>query len=78
MVDLCLEGLMLHPVFLPFFFDFREVVFHLLLMIFLVVHVYMTTTGKTPTSNIKAMITGYEELEDDQEEVKVENDSKHN
>ena len=47
-------------------------------MIFLVVHVYMTTTGKTPTSNIKAMITGYEELEDDQEEVKVENDSKHN
>lgn len=46
----------------------------ILLMIFLVVHVYMTTTGKTPTSNIKAMITGYEELEDDQEEVTVEND----
>lgn len=36
----------------------------ILLMIFLVVHVYMTTTGKTPTSNINAMITGYEELED--------------
>lgn len=31
-----------------------------LLMIFLVVHVYMTTTGRTPTSNIAAMITGYE------------------
>lgn len=36
----------------------------ILLMIFLVVHVYMTTTGTTPTSNIKAMITGYEEVED--------------
>lgn len=36
----------------------------ILLMIFLVVHVYMTTTGTTPTSNIKAMITGYEELEE--------------
>ena len=36
-----------------------------LLMVFLVIHVYMTTTGKTPTSNIRAMITGYEELEDD-------------
>ncbi len=36
-----------------------------LLMVFLVIHVYMTTTGKTPTSNIKAMITGYEELEDE-------------
>jgi len=35
-----------------------------LLMVFLVVHVYMTTTGKTPTSNIRAMITGYEELEE--------------
>ena len=43
----------------------------ILLMIFLVVHVYMTTTGKTPTSNIKAMITGYEEIEDDQEEDAV-------
>ncbi|MCF8359315.1 MAG: cytochrome b/b6 domain-containing protein [Prolixibacteraceae bacterium] len=39
-----------------------------LLMIFLVVHVYMTTTGHTPTSNIRAMLTGYEELEDEDEE----------
>jgi thiosulfate reductase cytochrome b subunit len=38
-----------------------------LLMVFLIVHVYMTTTGHTPTSNIKAMITGYEELEEDVE-----------
>jgi len=39
-----------------------------LLMVFLVVHVYMTTTGHTPTSNIQAMITGYEDLEEDEEE----------
>ncbi len=38
----------------------------ILLMVFLVVHVYMTTTGKTPTSNIKAMLTGYEELDEDE------------
>ena len=42
----------------------------ILLMIFLVVHVYMTTTGKTPTSNINAMITGYEELEDEDDNSK--------
>lgn len=41
-----------------------------LLMIFLVVHVYMTTTGSTPTSNIKAMLTGYEELEENKESDK--------
>ena len=49
----------------------------ILLMIFLVVHVYMTTTGKTPTSNINAMITGYEELEDNEEEVENENSQNH-
>jgi thiosulfate reductase cytochrome b subunit len=38
-----------------------------LLMVFLVVHVYMTTTGHTPTSNIQAMLTGYEDLEDEDE-----------
>jgi thiosulfate reductase cytochrome b subunit len=38
-----------------------------LLIAFLIVHVYMTTTGHTPTSNINAMITGYEDLEDDDE-----------
>ncbi len=45
----------------------------ILLMIFLVVHVYMTTTGTTPTSNIKAMITGYEELEEEHNSVEKEN-----
>jgi thiosulfate reductase cytochrome b subunit len=32
---------------------------------FLIAHVYLITTGRTPTSNLKAMITGYEELEND-------------
>ena len=31
-----------------------------LFVTFLVVHVYLTTTGTTPVSNIKAMITGFE------------------
>lgn len=47
----------------------------ILLMIFLVVHVYMTTTGRTPTSNIKAMITGYEEQEESHA-VTLENEIK--
>ncbi len=34
-----------------------------LLIAFLIVHVYMTTTGHSYTSNIKAMITGYEDIE---------------
>ncbi len=40
-----------------------------LLMVFLIVHVYMTTTGHTPTSNIQAMITGYEDLEEEEDET---------
>ena len=39
----------------------------ILLIVFLIIHVYMTTTGETPTSNINAMITGYEDLEDEGE-----------
>lgn len=35
-----------------------------LLLAFVIIHVYMTTTGETPTSNIKAMITGYEDMPD--------------
>ena len=31
---------------------------------FVIGHVYMTTTGRTPLSNLRAMITGWEELED--------------
>ncbi|GAB6281992.1 MAG: cytochrome b/b6 domain-containing protein [Ignavibacterium sp.] len=36
-----------------------------LLIAFLVLHLYLITTGTTITSNLKAMITGYEDLEDD-------------
>ncbi len=35
-----------------------------LLLAFLIGHVYLTTTGQTVFSNLKAMITGWEELED--------------
>lgn len=34
-----------------------------LMVIFFVVHVYFATAGHTPTAHIKAMITGYEEVE---------------
>ncbi len=34
------------------------------LMVFLAGHIYLITTGHTPMSNLKAMITGYEELDE--------------
>ena len=34
-----------------------------LMVIFIVVHIYFATTGHTPMSHIKAMITGYEEVD---------------
>lgn len=45
-----------------------------LLIAFLIVHLYLITTGATVTSNLKAMITGYEELEQEEkpkEEIKA-------
>jgi len=39
-----------------------------LLVAFIIVHVYMTTTGHTVVSNIKAMITGYEDVDDEKDE----------
>jgi thiosulfate reductase cytochrome b subunit len=50
-----------------------------LLIAFLIVHLYLITTGHTVTSNLKAMITGWEELEDeveDEVEDKVEVESR--
>jgi cytochrome b subunit of formate dehydrogenase len=44
-----------------------------LIIMFAIVHVYMTTTGETPTSNIRAMITGYEDLEDEDEDEETTN-----
>ncbi|HSP86566.1 MAG TPA: cytochrome b/b6 domain-containing protein, partial [Ignavibacteriaceae bacterium] len=35
-----------------------------LLIAFIIAHVYLITTGSTATSNLKAMITGYEETEE--------------
>jgi thiosulfate reductase cytochrome b subunit len=42
-----------------------------LLVAFLIVHLYLITTGQTVTSNLKAMITGYEELPDEPGEEPV-------
>lgn len=36
-----------------------------ILVSFVVVHLYLITTGRTLTSNLKAMVTGYEELEEE-------------
>jgi len=41
-----------------------------LLVAFLIIHIYMTTTGQSVMSNIKAMITGYEELEQENAQTK--------
>jgi thiosulfate reductase cytochrome b subunit len=42
-----------------------------LLLAFIIVHLYLITTGATVISNLKAMITGYEELEKDNDENKT-------
>ena len=44
-----------------------------LLIAFIIMHIYLMTTGTTLTSNLKAMLTGYEELDDDNEN-KSQND----
>lgn len=44
-----------------------------LLIAFVIVHLYLITTGQTITSNLKAMITGYEELEENENENENEN-----
>ena len=56
------------PDWMPFSLGFVATVHAIgafLLVIFLIVHVYMTTTGSSPTANIEAMITGYEDIEDE-------------
>ncbi len=44
-----------------------------LLLAFIVVHLYLITTGETVTSNLKAMLTGFEELEDEDETTESTN-----
>ena len=43
------------------------------LVAFIIVHLYLITTGTSITSNLKAMITGYEELEKDDNEQTEKN-----
>jgi thiosulfate reductase cytochrome b subunit len=47
-----------------------------LLIAFIIAHLYLITTGSTATSNLKAMITGYEEIKEDdktkEEEILVD------
>ena len=42
------------------------------LVAFVIAHVYLITTGSTVTSNLKAMITGYEELEEQEKKTTEE------
>jgi thiosulfate reductase cytochrome b subunit len=42
-----------------------------LLLAFIIVHLYLITTGTTVTSNLKAMITGFEDLETDEPENNI-------
>lgn len=46
-----------------------------MLMAFVIVHLYLITTGQTLTSNLKAMITGWEELEDEEEDDPKNNET---
>ena len=43
-----------------------------LLIAFEIAHFYLITTGTTITSNLKAMITGYEEIETEEEKIIIE------
>ncbi len=47
---------------LPFLAPFHTLIAWLLVT-FVIVHVYMTTTGHTPLTNIKAMVMGYDDVE---------------
>jgi thiosulfate reductase cytochrome b subunit len=47
---------------LPFLAPFHTLISWLLAS-FIVMHVYLTTTGPTPTSNVKSMIVGWDEVE---------------
>ncbi len=48
----------------------------ILLIVFVVTHLYLITTGETVTSNLKAMLTGYEELEDEDHKEEIIDESK--
>ena len=43
-----------------------------MMLVFFIAHIYLATAGHTPTSHIKAMITGWEEIEDETGEKKTD------
>jgi thiosulfate reductase cytochrome b subunit len=47
-----------------------------MLIAFLIVHLYLITTGTTITSNLKAMITGFEELESEHHKEEIQSEEK--
>ena len=47
------------------------------LVAFIIAHLYLITTGRSATSNLKAMITGYEELESEHSELAKPHSSAH-
>jgi len=47
-----------------------------LLIAFIIVHLYLMTTGVTVTSNLKAMLTGYEELDVEKDIINESSKSK--
>lgn len=44
----------------------------IILVAFIIAHIYLTTTGRTIFSNLNAMLTGYEELENEDETTESE------
>jgi len=47
-----------------------------LLLSFIITHLYLITTGEKVTTNLKAMLTGYEELDEHNDEEKVSSSEK--
>ena len=47
--------------------DTVHVLFFIFFSGFILIHPYLSTLGHTPLAHIKAMLTGYEEVEDDSE-----------
>jgi len=43
-----------------------------LLLVFIIAHIYLTTTGLKPLSAIKAMLTGWEEMSDKEAQIALE------
>jgi formate dehydrogenase gamma subunit len=47
-----------------------------LLLSFIITHLYLITTGEKVTTNLKAMLTGYEELDEHHDEEKISSSEK--